>query len=108
MEWYVENHLVARFANSNTRKMCNAKFKIVDNEIYFVAIKPIKRNEEIFVHYKISSLHSRGSGGFLALRNRRDLRSIKFIKKLAKQSDSAAFSACLSVRETETALRVNY
>ena len=55
MEWYVENHLVAGFANSNTRKMCNAKFKVVDNEIYLVAIKPIKRNEEIFVHYKIAS-----------------------------------------------------
>ena len=53
IDWYVRNHLVAGFANSNPRRLCNARFKVVDNEIFLVAIKPIKKNEEIFVHYKI-------------------------------------------------------
>ena len=53
MDWYVRNHLVAGFANSNPRRLCNARFKLIDNEIFLIATKPIKKNEEIFVHYKI-------------------------------------------------------
>lgn len=54
MEWYIRNHLVAGFANSNLRKLCNSKFVTFGNEVFVVATKPIKVNEEVFVFYKVT------------------------------------------------------
>ena len=53
MEWFVRNHLVAGFLNSNTRKLCNAKFLTVGDEVFVVATKDIRRGSEVFVHYKV-------------------------------------------------------
>lgn len=53
VEWFVQNHLLGGFVNSNIRKLCNARYVIIDDEVFVVAIKPIKKGQEIFVHYKI-------------------------------------------------------
>ena len=55
MEWFVRNHLVGGFLNSNIRKICNAKFVFVasGDEIFVVATKAIKIGSEVFVHYKV-------------------------------------------------------
>lgn len=53
IEWYVRNNLVGGFANSNARKLCNAKFETVGDQVYVVATKPIMAGEEIFVFYKV-------------------------------------------------------
>ena len=53
MEFFFRNHLVAGFANSNRRKLCNAKFMTINDEIFLVAIKPVQKGEEVFVYYKI-------------------------------------------------------
>ena len=53
MEWFVRNHLVGGFLNSNTRKLCNAKFLTVGDEVFVVATKDIRRGSEVFVHYKV-------------------------------------------------------
>ena len=47
------SNLVAGFANSNRRKLCNAKFMTINDEIFLVAIKPVKKGKEVFVYYKI-------------------------------------------------------
>ena len=54
IEWYVRNHLVAGFANSNLRKVCNAKFITFGDEILVVATLSIKENEAVFVYYKVT------------------------------------------------------
>ena len=54
IEWYVRNHLVAGFANTNLRKSCNAKFVTFGDEVFVVATKPIKKYEEVFVYYKVA------------------------------------------------------
>jgi hypothetical protein len=53
MEWFVRNHLVGGFLNSNVRTMCNAKFVTVEDEVFVLATKAIKTGEEVFVHYKV-------------------------------------------------------
>ena len=53
IEWFVRNHLIGGFVNSNVRKLCNAKFVTIGDEVYIQAIKPIKRGEEVYVHYKV-------------------------------------------------------
>ena len=53
MEWFVRNHLVGGFLNSNIRKFCNEKLVIVGDEVFVVAIKAIKSGSEVFVHYKV-------------------------------------------------------
>jgi hypothetical protein len=53
MEFFLRNHLVAGFANSNRRKLCNAKFMTINDEVFLVAIKPVQKGEEVFVYYKI-------------------------------------------------------
>ena len=53
VEWFVRNHLIGGFINSNARKLCNAKFVTIGDEIYIHAIKPIKKGEEVYVHYKV-------------------------------------------------------
>jgi hypothetical protein len=53
MEWLVQNHLVGGFLNSNIRKLCNAKFLTVGDEVFVVATKDIRRGSEVFVHYKV-------------------------------------------------------
>jgi hypothetical protein len=53
VEWFVRNHLIGGFVNSNARKLCNAKFVTIGDEIYIQAIKPIKKGEEVYVHYKV-------------------------------------------------------
>ena len=58
MEWYVRNHLVAGFANSNSRKLCNGKFETIGDEVFLVATKPIKKDEEIFVYYKVKCMRT--------------------------------------------------
>lgn len=39
--------------NSNIRKLCNAKFVTVSDEIYVIATKRINVGDEVFIHYKI-------------------------------------------------------
>ena len=53
MEWFVRNHLVGGFLNSNIRKFCNAKFVFVGDEVFVVATKAIMSGSEVFVHYKV-------------------------------------------------------
>jgi hypothetical protein len=59
MEWFVRNHLVGGFLNSNRRNLCNAKFLTVGDsdddgdEVFVVATKDIRRGSEVFVHYKV-------------------------------------------------------
>ena len=53
MEWFVRNHLVGGFLNSNVRALCNAKFVTVGDEVFVLATKAIKKGEEVFVHYKV-------------------------------------------------------
>jgi hypothetical protein len=53
MEWFVRNHLVGGFLNSKSRKLCNAKFVTVGDEVFVVATKDIRRGSEVFVHYKV-------------------------------------------------------
>ena len=53
MEWFVQNYLMGGFVNSNTRKLCNAKYVTIDDHVFVVAIKPIKKDEELFVYYKV-------------------------------------------------------
>jgi hypothetical protein len=53
MEWFVQNHLVGGFLNSNVRRLCNAKFVTVGDEILVLATKAIEYGEEVFVHYKV-------------------------------------------------------
>ena len=53
IKWFVRNHLVGGFANSNERKFCNAKFLTFGDEVFVVATKVIKIGEEVFMHYKI-------------------------------------------------------
>ena len=49
IEWFVRNHLVGGFANSNERKFCNAKFVTFGDEVFVVATKVIKIGEEVFI-----------------------------------------------------------
>jgi hypothetical protein len=51
IEWFVRNHLVGGFLNSNIRKFCNAKF--VGDEVFVVATKAIMSGSEVLVHYKV-------------------------------------------------------
>jgi hypothetical protein len=53
MEWFVRNHLVGGFLKSKSRKLCNAKFVTVGDEVFVVATKDIRRGSEVFVHYKV-------------------------------------------------------
>jgi len=53
MEWFVQNHLVGGFLNSNIRQLCNAKFVILGEEVFVVAAKAIKSGSEVFVNYKV-------------------------------------------------------
>ena len=53
MGWFVESHLVGGFVNSNNRKLCNAKSLTIDDQVFVVATKPIKKGQELFVYYKI-------------------------------------------------------
>ena len=53
VEWFVQNHLLGGLVNSNNRKLCNARYLIIDDECFVVAIKPIKKGEEVFVYYKV-------------------------------------------------------
>ena len=43
MEWFVRNHLVGGFLNSNIRKLCNAKFLTVGDEVFVVATEGARR-----------------------------------------------------------------
>ena len=53
MEWFVQSHLLGELVNSNNRKLCNAKYVTIDDEVFVVATKPIKKGQELFVVYKI-------------------------------------------------------
>ena len=53
MTWFVQNHLIGGFLNSNDRKLCNAKFVTKGTEVFVVATKSIESGSEVFVHYKI-------------------------------------------------------
>jgi hypothetical protein len=53
MEWFVRNHLVGGFLNSNVRALCNAKFVTIEDEVFVLAKKAIMKGEEVFVHYKV-------------------------------------------------------
>jgi hypothetical protein len=53
MLWFVRNHLVGGFLNSNVRALCNAKFVILEDEVFVLATKAIMKGEEVFVHYKV-------------------------------------------------------
>jgi hypothetical protein len=53
MEWFVRNHLVGGFLNSNVRALCNAKFVTIEDEVFVLATKAIMKGEEVFVHYKV-------------------------------------------------------
>jgi len=53
MDWFVQSHLLGGFVNSNNRKLCNAKYVTIDDEVFVVATKPIKKGQELFVYYKI-------------------------------------------------------
>ena len=53
MDWFVRNHLVGGFLNSNLRRLCNGKFLTVGEDVFVVATKPMKRGAEVFVHYKV-------------------------------------------------------
>ena len=53
MEWFVQNHLVGGFLNSNVRGLCNARFVAIGDEILVLATKAIQHGEEVFVHYKV-------------------------------------------------------
>ena len=46
--------MVAGFANSNLRKLCFAKFVTFGNEVFVIAAKPFKENEDVSVNYKIT------------------------------------------------------
>ena len=43
MEWLVQNHLVGGFLNSNIRKLCNANFLTVGDEVFVVATEGARR-----------------------------------------------------------------
>ena len=53
IEWYVHNHLLGGFVNSNLRKLCNAKFVTVGEEVCVIATKKINVGDEVFIYYKI-------------------------------------------------------
>jgi len=53
MGWFVQSHLVGGFVNSNNRNLCNAKYVTIDDQVFVVATKPIKKGQELFVYYKI-------------------------------------------------------
>jgi len=42
VEWFVQNHLLGGLVNSNNRKLCNARYVVIHNEVFVVAIKTIK------------------------------------------------------------------
>jgi hypothetical protein len=52
METYVAEHQVAGFCNTKSvRRLCNAKFVLVLEEVLLVATRDIRRGEEIFAFY---------------------------------------------------------
>jgi hypothetical protein len=56
MQWFVDNHGVAGFANTKEKRdLCNAKFRFIGEEIFLVATKDIKAGEEVFAFYSRSS-----------------------------------------------------
>jgi len=48
VEWFVQNHLLGGFVNSNIRKLCNARYVIIDDEM----IKPIKKGQDGLDHFR--------------------------------------------------------
>ena len=53
LDWYISNAVVGGFANSNIRRLCNAKFETFDDQVFAISTKPIAAGEEIFVFYKV-------------------------------------------------------
>ena len=52
MEKYVAEHQVAGFCNTKSiKRLCNAQFVTVDEEVFLVATRDIRRGEEIFAFY---------------------------------------------------------
>ena len=52
------NRIVAGFANTKERILCNAKFLTVGEDIFVVATQPINNGEEVFVFYKHPQLEA--------------------------------------------------
>ena len=52
MEWFVENHGVAGFANTrDSRRQCNARFVPLGQEVFLLATDDISEGEEVFAYY---------------------------------------------------------
>ena len=59
VEWFVQNHKLARFANTKVRRECNAKFVTIGEDVYVVATKPIAAGEEVIVFYRFRKAKGR-------------------------------------------------
>ena len=56
MQWYVNNHGVAGFANTKNKKTeCNAEFETIGNRVFLVATAYIDAGEEVFAYYSRAS-----------------------------------------------------
>ena len=56
MEFFVDNHGVAGFANTkDVKKECNAEFKTIGNRVFLVATDYIDAGKEVFAYYSRAS-----------------------------------------------------
>ncbi len=49
--WFAERHLLAGFANTLDRALCNCRFITVGNRIFLVATRPLHAGMEVFAFY---------------------------------------------------------
>jgi hypothetical protein len=52
LDWFIRNLKMGGFANTKSRRECNAKFETIGDNVYVVSTKPIGAGEEVIVFYR--------------------------------------------------------
>jgi hypothetical protein len=50
--WFAERHLIAGFANTLDRSLCNSEFITVGGRIFLMTTKPLRAGMEVFAFYE--------------------------------------------------------
>ena len=60
--WFAERHLLAGFANTLDRSLCNCKFITVGDRIFLESTKPLLAGMEVFAFYERTDQATPGGG----------------------------------------------
>ena len=50
--WFAERHLLAGFANTLDRALCNCEFITFEGRIFLVTTRPLRAGAEVFAFYE--------------------------------------------------------